>query len=97
MKTDWDKWNREDAYNELISLYGETQRAYYNFVHIAHVLRELDNVRSFIEAPEQVEVVLWYHDAKYDTKEKDNEEKSAELAEQRLSRTGIKISIYLMV
>lgn len=80
----------EDAYNELVSLYGETQRAYHNFVHIAHVLREFDKARSFIESPELVEVALWYHDAVYNSKEKGNEEKSAELAEQRLNRAGIK-------
>ncbi|MBI5347496.1 MAG: pantetheine-phosphate adenylyltransferase [Candidatus Aenigmarchaeota archaeon] len=80
----------EDAYNELVSLYGETQRAYHNFVHIAHVLRELDGARNLIENPEQVEVALWYHDAVYNTREKGNEEKSAELAEQRLSKAGLK-------
>ncbi len=80
----------EDAYNELVSLYGETQRAYHNFVHIAHVMREFDGARSFIENPEQIEVALWYHDAIYNTREKGNEEKSAELAEQRLGKAGIK-------
>jgi len=51
----------EEEYKELVSLYGEVQRSYHNFVHIAHVLRELDETRSFIENPEQVEVALWYH------------------------------------
>jgi len=79
----------DDAYNELISLYGENQRAYHNLTHIVHVLRELDETRSFIESPEQIEVALWYHDAIYNTREKDNEEKSAELAYQRLSKAGM--------
>ncbi len=81
--------NGEEAYKELVSLYGGTERAYHNFVHVAHVLKELSAVQSFIEHREQVEVALWYHDAVYNTKEKGNEEKSAELAEQRLSRAGI--------
>lgn len=89
-------WERTGAngsgtedYEELVSLYGGAHRAYHNFVHIDHVIGELNRASKFIENPEQVEVALWYHDAVYDTKAKDNEEKSAELAERRLSRAGI--------
>jgi len=79
-----------EAYDELISLYGETRRTYHNFVHIAHVLGELDGASRLVANPNQVELALWYHDAVYDTKEKDNEEKSAEIVEKRLSKVGIR-------
>ncbi len=84
--------SNKDAYEELLSLYGERERAYHNAVHIVHVLRELDRARSFLEDPEQVELALWYHDAIYNTQEKGNEEKSAELAQQRLRRAGLDFS-----
>ena len=83
-------WNAREAYDELTNLYGETRRAYHNFVHISHVLRELDGAGNIVESLEQVEVALWYHDASYDSREKGNEEKSAELAQQRLSKAGMK-------
>jgi len=76
--------NSEEAYTELLSLYGGTQRAYHNFVHIVHTLREMDDAQGLIQNPSQIEAAIWYHDAK------DSEEKSAELAEKRLSKAGLK-------
>ena len=83
-------FSRENAYNELVSLYGKSERFYHNFVHIVHSLREFDNVRHLIENPEQVETALWYHDAVYDTRAKDNEERSAELARRKLKEAGLR-------
>lgn len=79
-----------EAYEELVSLYGEAHRAYHNFVHIAHVLGELNGTSRFLGNPNQVEAALWYHDAVYDTKAKDSEERSAELAEKRLAKAGMR-------
>ena len=94
----WNKlWERmgatgsgTEAYEELVSLYGETHRAYHNFVHISHVLSELNKTSQHLGNSEQAEAALWYHDVVYDTKAKDNEEKSAELAERRLAKAGMK-------
>jgi len=83
------KGTGEEAYRELISLYGETKRAYHNFVHIAHALREMDGAKDIIENPDGVEMAIWYHDAIYNTNEKCSEEKSAELAGQRLGEAGL--------
>ncbi len=76
--------NSEEAYTELLSLYGGAQRAHHNFVHIVHSLREMDDAQGLIQNPDQVEFALWYHDSE------DNEEKSAELAKKRLSKAGLK-------
>jgi predicted metal-dependent HD superfamily phosphohydrolase len=44
--------------------------------------------RRFLHDPEAVEAAIWFHDAIYDSRAKDNEAKSAELAKNRLvSRT----------
>lgn len=82
----------KEEYDELVALYGEPQRAYHNLVHIAHVLRELDQAKSLLENQEQVEMGLWYHDSIYNTRKKDNVEKSTALAQQRLSRAGVRPS-----
>ncbi len=78
------KGNANEAYTELLSLYGGTQRSYHNLVHIIHSLREMDDAKGLIQNPDQVEFALWYHDAK------DNEKKSAELAEKRLIKAEAK-------
>jgi len=94
------RWNRlwerigtsqfsKSAYEELVSFYGESHRAYHTLTHIKHVLKELDEVSRFLENPDQVEVALWYHDIIYDTKTKNSEERSSELAEKRLTEVGI--------
>jgi len=92
LQSRWDSlWKRvnasgssEEAYTKLLSLYGGAQRSYHNLVHIVHSLREMDDARDLIQNPDEVEFALWYHDSE------DNEEKSAELAEKRLSKAGLK-------
>jgi pantetheine-phosphate adenylyltransferase len=84
--------NREDDYNELVSLYGDSHRVYHNLVHVFHALREMQEAINLIESPGQVELAIWYHDAIYNPGKTDNEEKSAELARQRLGRSGLESS-----
>lgn len=78
-----------EAYDELLFLYRQPSRSYHNFVHIANVLKELDSARRLIDSPNLVEMALWYHDAVYQSRLSGNEEKSAELAQQRLSSAGV--------
>lgn len=69
------------VYNDLMARYSESHRAYHTLEHIGHCLDELEQVRHLATNPDAVELALWYHDAIYDTKAKDNdnEERSAEL------------------
>ena len=68
------------VYRDLAARYSEPHRAYHTLEHIGHCLDELKQVRHFAANPDAIELALWYHDAVYDTKAKDNEEKSAALA-----------------
>lgn len=98
LKSKWDNlWKRLGAdgngieeYKELVNLYGENTRAYHNLVHIAHSIKELECVGHLVKNKDVLELALWYHDAIYDTNAKDNEEKSAELAINRLSKAKLK-------
>lgn len=63
------------VYNDLVTRYSESHRAYHTLAHIQHCLDEFEQVRHLIANPDAVELALWYHDAIYDTKAKDNEEK----------------------
>lgn len=68
------------VYNDLVARYSEPHRAYHTLQHIGHCLDELEQVRNLAINPDAIELALWYHDAVYDTKAKDNEERSATLA-----------------
>jgi predicted metal-dependent HD superfamily phosphohydrolase len=84
-------------YRELASRYAEPQRAYHTLRHVAHCLDEFDAVRGLARDPVAVEMALWYHDAIYDPKAKDNEERSAALAAEVAARMGLSAARTLRV
>lgn len=77
------------VYNDLVARYSEPHRAYHTLQHIEHCLDELELVRHLAENPDAVELALWYHDAIYDTKTKDSEERSATLAVEMVRNVSL--------
>ena len=63
---------------ELEKLYSQPHRHYHTLTHIEGCLAECDAAEP--EAPTLLKLALCYHDAIYDTKAHDNEERSAALA-----------------
>ncbi len=76
------------VYDELTKLYGSSDRFYHNLGHVANCLALLDEYRELALDPLIIEAALWFHDAVYDTRGKDNEEKSALLARDCFNRAG---------
>ncbi len=68
------------VFEGLAGRYSETGRAYHTLGHIAHVLDEIDLVLTSLESPACVQAAVWFHDAVYDPRRSDNEERSAGLA-----------------
>lgn len=68
---------------ELIDRYAEPQRHYHTVAHLSAVLRVLDEL-----APDRpaaaTRLAAWFHDVVYDPTAPDNEERSADLATDRL-------------
>ena len=89
----WDKLGAHvipfHVFNELIKMYSSPERFYHNFTHIEDCLSVFD-IAAFLAAhPEEVELGIWFHDAVYDTRRNDNEQKSAEWAESVISKAGL--------
>ena len=78
----------EPAWRDLSARYGEPHRAYHTLRHIAQCLGEFDAVRTLARDPSVVELALWYHDAVYDPRKRDNEERSADLASAAAASMG---------
>ncbi|TPI23210.1 hypothetical protein [Mesorhizobium sp. B4-1-1] len=71
--------------SELAALYQAADRHYHGLAHIEAMLALAGEYRHLLDDPEAVEAAIWFHDAIYDSRAKDNEAKSAELAEKRLA------------
>ena len=76
-------------YDRLTTAYAEAHRHYHNQRHIAECLREFDAARHLVGQAEVVELGIWFHDAVYEPRAGDNEERSAALAKECLDETGV--------
>ena len=74
-------------HDRLIACYSEAARGYHTVQHLEESLTALDVAKSNSDVPnaDVIELALWFHDAVYDPKASDNEERSAERAREVLS------------
>jgi predicted metal-dependent HD superfamily phosphohydrolase len=78
---------------KLTAAYSEPHRHYHNLRHIVECQQEFETARDLATSPEAIELAIWFHDAIYDTKATDNEEKSAAWAVEFLEGAGVAGSI----
>jgi predicted metal-dependent HD superfamily phosphohydrolase len=78
-----------DAFAALTERYAEAQRHYHTAQHIAECLAHFDTARSLCEHEAEVELALWFHDAIYEPRAKDNEAQSAAWALRVMSDAGL--------
>src|SRR5947207_15951860 len=76
---------RGEIFEMLAAAYAGRDRYYHGIGHIRECLRELDSVRDSADDPRALELAIWFHDVVYDGRRKDNEERSAELADVQLN------------
>ena len=79
--------------DRMISAWSEPQRHYHTLRHLTDCLALFESSLHLAEHPAEVEIALWFHDAIYDLKAKDNEARSAAWAERALSRAGVAANI----
>ncbi len=95
----YDRWKRlmssfkldenQATYHSLIKAYSEKHRFYHTSRHIEACLKHLDKTTNLTENSENIELAIWFHDAVYKTRSKNNELESAQWAVQFLENNGI--------
>lgn len=70
---------------ELSALYRAPERHYHGLPHIEALLALTHEYRAILADPEAIEAAIWFHDAIYDSRAKDNESRSAALAQTKLA------------
>jgi predicted metal-dependent HD superfamily phosphohydrolase len=71
-------------FDRLTSAYQEPHRHYHNLEHIAEMLKVAGKLSDQAKNVLAIQLAIWFHDAIYDPKAKDNEEQSAQLAIREL-------------
>jgi predicted metal-dependent HD superfamily phosphohydrolase len=78
-----------DLFAALASAYAEPARHYHTAAHIAESLTLAREHRHLATAPAELELAIWFHDAVYDPKAADNEERSAAWARRELETRAV--------
>ena len=106
MKHRWeDLWHRVGAHGSadavftdvLLPRYIEPHRHYHTLQHVRECLDELDLVLPRPGNTPALELAIWFHDVVYDVKEDQNEEKSADLAQQVLGDAAVPSNLITLV
>src|SRR5262245_47722489 len=87
----------DKIYEELSGLYSSPHRIYHNLSHIDSLLDLAGSFEQRIQNYDVVRFAIWFHDAIYETSRKDNEDRSADFAEQSLNLLGISADICAIV
>lgn len=80
------------AFDVLVAAYTAPERHYHNLEHLAEMFRVVDRLSNLVEDPGALYLAVWFHDAVYDSRAKDNEKRSGELAVDLLGPIGVPAS-----
>ena len=79
----------EEAYLTIRKLYSGDDRFYHTLSHIVDGLNQLPEFSDYLDDKDAFTLAWLFHDAVYDSREKDNEEKSAEVLESLCLSWGV--------
>ncbi|MBT2341637.1 MULTISPECIES: HD domain-containing protein [Pseudomonas] len=79
----------QETHEELIRRYCEPHRAYHNLQHLEECLKTRRRVNAACQAPAEIDLALWFHDAIYDPLRSDNELRSAQWLDEVACASGL--------
>ena len=79
----------DDVLESLERGYASPLRAYHTWAHVRRCLDELDAAPESAGGAAAIEAALWFHDAIYEPRRGDNEERSGRLAREALIGVGL--------
>ncbi|MEW6760709.1 MAG: N-methyl-D-aspartate receptor NMDAR2C subunit [Pseudomonadota bacterium] len=74
---------------QLLAAWSEPQRHYHTLQHLGECLTLAEELRDGMDHPAEVVLALWFHDAVYDVRARDNEAQSAQWAVRVLREAGV--------
>ena len=83
------KGDFKEEFRKLTLAYTGENRFYHNLFHISDGLEEISLVRELADFSNALEFAWFYHDFVYDSKAKNNEDKSAEACKEVCLRAGL--------
>ena len=75
------------VFDKLVEAYAEPHRHYHTLEHLGEMFRVAGRLRA--SDPGAVMLAVWFHDVVYDTRAKDREARSAEIAAEWLAPLGV--------
>lgn len=73
---------------EIEAAHNNKKRVYHSLTHLENLFLELEPIKDQIEDWDTVSWAVFYHDIVYNVRKQDNEERSADLAVERLQAIG---------
>ena len=73
----------------LLAAYQSADRHYHNLEHLDEMFRVAGRLAGITDDLRAVQLAIWFHDAVYDSRAKDNEARSADLAVKLLGPIGV--------
>lgn len=93
----WRELGRPDGaealYHRLVACWSEPHRHYHTLQHLDECLDLFEEFRGQALRPAEIELALWFHDAFYDPRQSDNEERSADWAGACLLDAGLAAAV----
>lgn len=79
----------KEIFNNILEAYEAKDRHYHNLNHIKSLLEFIGDRKDQIKDYDALIIAAWFHDVVYNTRTRDNEEKSAVFAREALENLGI--------
>jgi len=81
--------NAYPVFDLLVAAQSSPDRYYHNLEHLGEMFRVAGRLAIFCDDPQAIQLAIWFHDAVYDPRAKDNEARSADLAILLLGPLGV--------